>query len=96
MIPTTALQKLLKLKKRIKAVGGGTGASKTIGILQILIDKSQRDSVPKKTSVVSKTFPHLEKGAITDFKNILEQHNYFKRSLWNESRHFYTFVYKRS
>ena len=91
MIPTTALQKLLKLKKRIKAVGGGTGASKTIGILQILIDKSQRDSVPKKTSVVSKTFPHLEKGAITDFKNILEQHNYFKRSLWNESRHFYTF-----
>ena len=91
MIPTTALTKLLALKKRIRAVGGGTGASKTIGILQILIDKSQRDEVPKKTSVVSKTFPHLEKGAITDFKNILEQHNYFKRNLWNESKHFYTF-----
>ena len=91
MIPTTALNKLLKLTKRIKAVGGGTGASKTIGILQILIDKSQRDEVPKKTSVVSKTFPHLEKGAIADFKNIMSQHNYFKRSLWNESKHFYTF-----
>ena len=91
MIPTTALQKLLKLTKRIKAVGGGTGASKTIGILQILIDKSQRDLVPKKTSVVSKTFPHLEKGAIADFKNIMSQHNYFKRPLWNESKHFYTF-----
>src|SRR3990167_2672655 len=90
-IPTTALQKLLKLKKRIRAVGGGTGASKTIGILQILIDKSQSDSVPKKTSVVSKTFPHLEKGAIADFKNIMEQHRYFKRDLWNETKHFYTF-----
>lgn len=91
MIPTTALQKLLQLIKRIRAVGGGTGASKTIGILQILIDKSQRDSVPKKTSVVSKTFPHLEKGAITDFKNIMNQHSYWNQKLWNETRHFYTF-----
>ncbi len=90
-INTTALQKLLQLTKRIRAVGGGTGASKTIGILQILIDKNQSDSVPKKTSTVSKTFPHLEKGAITDFKNIMGQHNYWKRDLWNESKHFYTF-----
>ncbi len=90
-IPTTALQKLLKLTKRIRAVAGGTGASKTIGIIQILIDKSQSDQVPKKTSIVSESFPHLERGAITDFKNIMMQHGYWNDNLWNETKHFYTF-----
>ena len=90
-IPTTALRKLLALTKRIRAVAGGTGASKTIGIIQILIDKAQSDSTPKKTSVVSESFPHLEKGAIADFKSIMMQHGYWRDNLWNETKHFYTF-----
>jgi phage terminase large subunit len=39
-IVTTALKKLLRLKKRIKVVRGGTSASKTFSILPILIDRA--------------------------------------------------------
>src|SRR6185295_1248350 len=88
---TTSLKKLLSLKKRIRAIGGGTGASKTIGILQILIDKAQRTTTPKKISVVSETFPHLERGAIEDFKNIMIKHRYWNDALWNETKHTYLF-----
>ena len=88
---TTATRKLLKLQKRIKAVPGGTSASKTISILQILIDKSQRDTSPKLTSVVSETLPHLKRGAIRDFLNIMEAHNYYKASSWNRTDFVYTF-----
>lgn len=81
----------MALRKRIRAVSGGTGASKTIGIVQILIDKSQSDALPKKTSIVSESFPHLEKGVIEDFKNIMQQHGYWNDARWNETKHTYLF-----
>lgn len=43
------------------------------------------------TSVVSESFPHLKRGAIRDFLNILEQHKYYKDELWNKSDFTYTF-----
>lgn len=88
---TTATRKLLKLKKRIKGVAGGTSASKTISILLILIAKSQSDKTKKLTSVVSESVPHLKKGAIRDFKNIMQEHHYWKDSLWNATDMIYTF-----
>ncbi len=75
-ILTTATKKLLKLKKRIRAVAGGTSAGKTISILQILIDDAQSDTKPTLTSVVSESFPHLRKGAMRDFLNIMQEHGY--------------------
>lgn len=90
-IQTTALQKLLKLNKRIKGVAGGTSASKTISILQILIDKAQSDKVPKITSVMSESMPHLKRGAIRDFLNIMQEHGYFKEDQWNRTDFIYTF-----
>ena len=90
-IETTALHKLLKLKKRIKGIAGGTSASKTIGIEQILIDKSQSDKTPKLTSIVSESFPHLARGAEKDFKDIMQQHRYWADSRWNGTNHIYTF-----
>lgn len=90
-IQTTALQKLLKLRKRIKAVQGGTSASKTISILQILIDKSQSDKTPKLTSVMSESMPHLKRGAMRDFLNIMQEHGYFKDERWNKTDFIYTF-----
>lgn len=88
---TTTLQKLLKLRKRIRAVSGGTSAAKTISILQILIDKAQSDKNPKITSVTSESMPHLKKGAMRDFLNIMQQHNYFDDKRWNRSDFVYTF-----
>jgi phage terminase large subunit len=88
---TTALTKILKLTKRIRAIQGGTGASKTISILQDLIDLAQRDKDPTLTSIVSESVPHLKKGCIRDFKNIMQHHNYWREDRWQETDKIYTF-----
>lgn len=89
-IITTATKKLLALKKRMKAVCGGTSASKTVSIIFILIDKAQSNK-NLKIEVVSESFPHLEGGAIADFKKIMIERGYWKDDLWNGTKHFYTF-----
>lgn len=88
---TTATHKLLKLRKRIKLVPGGTSAGKTISTLQILIDKAQSDTEPKLTSVVSESMPHLKRGAIRDFLNIMQEHGYYVDDRWNKTDKIYTF-----
>jgi phage terminase large subunit len=88
---TTATHKLLALHKRIKGVAGGTSAGKTISILQILIDKAQSDKTPTLTSIVSESYPHLKRGAMRDFLNIMQSHNYFKDDAWNKTDSIYTF-----
>lgn len=87
---TTATQKLLKLRKRIHGVSGGTSAGKTISIIQILIDKSQSDTSPKLTSITSESMPHLKRGAIRDFLDIMQTQNYFKDNSWNKTDFTYT------
>lgn len=87
---TTATHKLLKLRKRIKGIAGGTSAGKTISILQILIDYA--DSVPNQlVSVVSESFPHLRRGAMRDFLNIMQEHGYFEDDKWSKTDFTYTF-----
>ena len=88
---TTATIRISKLKKRIRAICGGTSASKTISILLYLIAKAQSDTKKTLTSVVSESIPHLKRGAIRDFKNILQGHNYWKDSNWNATDSIYTF-----
>ena len=88
---TSSTKKLAKMTKRIRGVCGGTSAGKTISILQILISKAQKDKRPTLTSVVSESFPHLKKGAIRDFKNIMQEHGYWKESSWNATDSIYTF-----
>jgi len=79
------------MKERIRAVQGGTSASKTIGIIQNLIDFAQRDKTPTLTSITSESLPHLKKGAIRDFLEMMKGHNYFVDSRWNKSDFTYTF-----
>lgn len=87
---TQATQKIFQLKKRIRAVSGGTSASKTISILVWLIDygQSTKDEV---MTVVAESYPHLNLGAMRDFKNIMVAHGYWNDKAWNESSHTYTF-----
>jgi len=87
---TRAYDRLLGLNKRIRGVAGGTSASKTISILLWLIDYCQTHD-GKIVSVVSETFPHLRKGAMRDFINIMEAHGYFDPNCWNKSDATYTF-----
>lgn len=87
---TTATQKVFDLKKRIRAVAGGTSASKTISILVWLIDYCQ-STKNELCSVVSESYPHLEKGAMLDFENIMKDRGYWKDELWHQTKHVYTF-----
>jgi len=88
---TTATRKILKLKKRLRCVCGGTSASKTISILLNLIDLAQRDTTPTLSSIVSESFPHLKRGVMRDFLMILENHKYYKDDRWNRTDYTYTF-----
>ena len=88
---TTATKKILKLDKRIRVVCGGTSASKTISIMLYLIAKAQTDKTPTLTSIVSESFPHLRRGVMRDFLNIMQEHHYYKDELWSKTDYTYTF-----
>lgn len=88
---TTATKRVAALSKKIRAVQGGTSASKTISILLHLIHEAQSDTTPTLTSVVSESIPHLKRGALRDFKRILQTHKYWKDSNWNATDSIYTF-----
>lgn len=88
---TTATKRVMELKKRIRAIQGGSSASKTISILLYLIALAQSDKSKTLTSIVSESIPHLKRGAIRDFKNIMQEHNYWKDTNWNATDSVYTF-----
>lgn len=89
-LPTTATHKLLKLNHRLRGIAGGTSAGKTISILQILIDFAQ--NAEKQTiSVVSESFPHLRRGAMRDFLNIMEAQDFYVDEAWSKTDFTYTF-----
>ena len=89
---TTATRKIFNLKKRIRAVAGGTSASKTVSILIWIIDYCQtKQNRNKLCTVVSESYPHLEKGAMLDFQNIMKDRRYWNESRWNNTKHTYTF-----
>lgn len=89
---TTATQKVFALKKRIRAVKGGTSASKTISILTWIIDYCQVKTANNEIcTIASESFPHLNLGAIRDFKNIMKDKGYWKDALWNIGKSTYTF-----
>ena len=87
---TTAAEKLLDLKERIKVVQGGTSASKTFSILMILIDRAQTNK-NLTIHVISESYPHLRDGAIKDFKTILLGRNYWEDDRWNKTEKEYSF-----
>lgn len=89
-LPTTALKKIRRLKKRLRIIQGGSSAGKTIAILMVMIDRLQKET-GLISSVVSETMPHLKRGAIRDFLNIMEAHGYYDDKRWNRSDFIYTF-----
>lgn len=89
---TTATKKVFGLRKRIRAVAGGTSASKTISILIWIIDYCQTQHKGLKlVTITSESYPHLQKGAMLDFHNIMKDRGYWKDDLWHDTKHIYTF-----
>ena len=87
---TTATRKIFQLQKKIRAVSGGTWASKTISIIIWLIDYAQ-STKEQVITVVAESVPHLKLGAIRDFQAIMKANGYWQDSYWNETNHIYTF-----
>lgn len=81
------------MTKRIRAVAGGTSASKTISILIWLIDYGQSTENEVMT-VVAESVPHLKLGAIRDFQSIMMRQGYWDDKAWNASNFTYTFPNK--
>jgi len=79
------------MTKRIRAVPGGTSASKTVSIMLYLIALAQSDKEATLTSVISESFPHLRRGAMRDFLLIMKEHCYFKDKLWDKTNSTYNF-----
>lgn len=88
---TTAIRKILSLKKRVKIIQGGTSAGKTYGILPILIDKATKIQ-GIEISVVAETIPHLRRGALKDFLKIMKETSRFFEERFNKSLLRYEFA----
>ena len=88
---TTAINKILALKKRIKIVQGGTSAGKTYGILPILIDRAAK-TPNTEISVVSESIPHLRRGALKDFLKIMKSTQRYVDERYNKTLLKYEFA----
>ena len=88
---TTAINKILALKKRIKIIQGGTSAGKTFGILPILIDKAAKTG-GLEISVVAESIPHLRRGALRDCLKLMKWTNRFVDDRFNKSLLKYEFA----
>ena len=87
---TTAIDKIRLLENRKKVIQGGSSAGKTFAILAILIDiaaKNKNTSI----SVVSESMPHLRRGAMRDFLNIMKGTNRFFEERFNKTESRYAF-----
>lgn len=85
---TTAIKKIAKMRKRLRILQGGSSAGKTIGIMACLIQLMQtKDNW--LISVVSESFPHLSRGAIRDFLNIMQENGYYEDEAWNRTTSTY-------
>jgi len=88
---TTSTNKILKLKKRVRIVQGGTSASKTYGILGVLIARAS--SIPEtEFSIVAESIPHLRRGALKDFIKIMKWMNKWHEAQYNKSLLTYQFL----
>jgi phage terminase large subunit len=87
---TTAQVKIASLRKRIRIVQGGTSSSKTFSIIPLLITYAIQ--VPRsEISIVSESIPHLKRGAIKDFINIMIMTDNYKDASFNKSDLKYKF-----
>ena len=88
---TTAINKILSLKRRIKIIQGGTSAGKTFGILPVLIDKATK-TAGLEISVVAESIPHLRRGALRDFEKIMKWTGRFFDDRFNKTLLKYEFA----
>ena len=81
----------INLYKKIIVNEGGTRSSKTFSILQIFIFLAGHPDVKNKTfSVISESLPHLKRGAMKDFFDIMKSEELYDIKMHNMTDHKYT------
>ena len=88
MNTTHVFSKLLKSDSRLVISQGGTSSSKTYSTLQLLFliaFKKQGTHI----SIVSETLPHLKRGAMRDFFNIIKKEGIYTEKNHNKSGNIY-------
>lgn len=88
---TTAQKKIALLRKRVRIVQGGTSASKTFSIIPFLITYA----IQKKgqvISIVSESMPHLKRGAMKDFIEIMSMTGIYRDAQFNKTESKYKFT----
>lgn len=88
---TTSTNKILKLKKRVRIIQGGTSAAKTYGILSVLIARASAIH-GLEISVVAESIPHLRRGALKDFIKLMKWMNKWHENQFNKSLLTYQFL----
>jgi phage terminase large subunit len=88
---TTSTNKILKLKKRVRIIQGGTSAAKTYGILSVLIARASAIH-GLEVSVVAESIPHLRRGALKDFIKLMKWMNKCHENQFNKSLLTYQFL----
>lgn len=76
---------------RVIALKGGTRSGKTWAVLQLLNTIAAKSKRPRLISAVSETLPHLKRGAIRDFKNMLEADNVYNENAWHDTDKIYSY-----
>lgn len=90
---TTGLERLEPLftsDKRYLVVQGGMRASKTYTLLMLIVSWCQQNG-NKVATVASMSYPHLSRGAIRDFQNVMKNAGIWEQERWNSSQKIYTF-----
>ena len=82
-------------KPRYISSCGGTRSGKTFSIIQLLylqcLGEERRNAPPTINSIVSESMPHLKRGAIRDFKTILQGEDIWSDEKWSETDKYYRF-----
>lgn len=77
---------------RVIALKGSTRSGKTWATLQLLNTIAAKSKKPRLISVVSETLPHLKRGAIRDFKNMLEADDVYDPYAWHDTDKMYSYA----
>jgi phage terminase large subunit len=87
---TTAIEKLLAMKARIKVVQGSTSAGKTHGIIPVEIDYAIKN--PRiLTTFVAESIPAVKSGCVKIFKDVMIDTERWDENQWLGSPLQYTF-----
>lgn len=82
-------EKAYKKGYRYIANKGSTRSSKTYSVLQLLFNIAENSDRPIVISIVSESIPHLKKGCIRDFKDILAGEGKWIAKNWNATDKIY-------